>query len=378
MAPEPPVPKPPATPCPDFTERWALKSKYRRLQRKYTKATENQRNMLVELEEKGKKIQQLQDEIDLLVDQIHDADYKHLEPEVDVLFSDDEAVTDGAESGKVGINGNDASAVSTQQNEPRVEDVWVVLADFGTQIRPFCNIEGRHACQQQRQIGERMIVDCLREWATYLSRERDDDAVAVIGAVNAMWVPAVKKAFNLVSFGQYHTHLAPEIELEAMPRPRLPPGFEFGQVMEGHIDEVRSLNEIKHSHEYLKSRLSHSTAIFAVADASKGDLGKSRDLSGLPIMAASAFTHRDGSLGTMSVSPKYRRQGLATLVVQERLVREREWEIEQQQQSPKRALAHVGATNVASKGVMSRLAWPVVWEAAWCRIALGELAGRPK
>ncbi|KAK4052447.1 hypothetical protein OIV83_002249 [Microbotryomycetes sp. JL201] len=86
----PPEPKPPKTACPDLTERWLLKSKYRRLQQRWTHATENKKNLTVELEEKAAKVQQLQDEVDLLLDQIQDADYEHLKPLDDELFSDDD------------------------------------------------------------------------------------------------------------------------------------------------------------------------------------------------------------------------------------------------------------------------------------------------
>ncbi|EGU11599.1 Zinc finger C3HC4 type, RING finger protein [Rhodotorula toruloides ATCC 204091] len=48
------------------------------------------KDLTLELAEKEEKVQQLQDEVDLILDQIHDSDYAHLRPKHDSLFSDDE------------------------------------------------------------------------------------------------------------------------------------------------------------------------------------------------------------------------------------------------------------------------------------------------
>ncbi|KAM0790623.1 hypothetical protein ACM66B_004486 [Microbotryomycetes sp. NB124-2] len=79
---------PPTTERPDLTERWHLRSKYRRLQQRWQQALDDKQNLILELEEKTAKVQQLQDEVDLLLDQIQDADYEHLKPLDDALFSD--------------------------------------------------------------------------------------------------------------------------------------------------------------------------------------------------------------------------------------------------------------------------------------------------
>ncbi|GAA5899557.1 hypothetical protein JCM5296_006944 [Sporobolomyces johnsonii] len=74
---------------PDLTERYKLKAKYHKLQKKYHRALEARKDLTVELSEKEDKVQRLQDEVDLIIDQIFDADYRHLLPKQDDLFSDD-------------------------------------------------------------------------------------------------------------------------------------------------------------------------------------------------------------------------------------------------------------------------------------------------
>ncbi|BGP02172.1 hypothetical protein NBRC10513v2_005818 [Rhodotorula toruloides] len=75
---------------PDLTERYRLKAKYLKLQKRYFRSIEIRKDLTLELAEKEEKVQQLQDEVDLILDQIHDSDYAHLRPKHDSLFSDDE------------------------------------------------------------------------------------------------------------------------------------------------------------------------------------------------------------------------------------------------------------------------------------------------
>ncbi|BGP10221.1 hypothetical protein NBRC10512_004557 [Rhodotorula toruloides] len=77
---------------PDLTERYRLKAKYLKLQKRYFRSIEIRKDLTLELAEKEEKVQQLQDEVDLILDQIHDSDYAHLRPKHDSLFSDDEDV----------------------------------------------------------------------------------------------------------------------------------------------------------------------------------------------------------------------------------------------------------------------------------------------
>ncbi|GAA5922177.1 hypothetical protein JCM1841_006910 [Sporobolomyces salmonicolor] len=79
---------------PDLTERYKLKAKYHKLQKKYHRALEARKDLTVELSEKEDKVQRLQDEVDLIIDQVFDADYRHLLPKQDDVFSDDEDEVD--------------------------------------------------------------------------------------------------------------------------------------------------------------------------------------------------------------------------------------------------------------------------------------------
>ncbi|KDE09517.1 hypothetical protein MVLG_00415 [Microbotryum lychnidis-dioicae p1A1 Lamole] len=74
-------------PAPDLTERFKLKAKYLDLQRDYFRALEIRKDLTIEVKEKQDKLQSLQDEVDLLIDQIFDSDYARLEPSDDDLFS---------------------------------------------------------------------------------------------------------------------------------------------------------------------------------------------------------------------------------------------------------------------------------------------------
>ncbi|SCV71497.1 BQ2448_3085 [Microbotryum intermedium] len=107
-------------PAPDLTERFKLKAKYLDLQRDYFRALEVRnppclsghstlrahhhsrsdtrqirKDLTIEVKEKQDKMQSLQDEVDLLIDQIFDSDYAQLQPSEDDLFSPSEDEHDG-------------------------------------------------------------------------------------------------------------------------------------------------------------------------------------------------------------------------------------------------------------------------------------------
>lgn len=71
-----------------LSKRAKLKAKYGELQRNYVRALQLRTELTLELAEKEAKIQRLQDEVDLVLDQIYDTDYVHLAPKNDDLFSD--------------------------------------------------------------------------------------------------------------------------------------------------------------------------------------------------------------------------------------------------------------------------------------------------
>ncbi|KAI5480054.1 hypothetical protein MNV49_002019 [Pseudohyphozyma bogoriensis] len=90
-------------PPPDLSHRYKLKVKYLALQRKYNRAVQKRNDLTLEVGEKEAKKQRLQDEVDLIIDQIYDIDYQHLQPKDDDLFSgsedDHDALGDDAARG---------------------------------------------------------------------------------------------------------------------------------------------------------------------------------------------------------------------------------------------------------------------------------------
>ncbi|GAA5876999.1 hypothetical protein JCM16303_006365 [Sporobolomyces ruberrimus] len=75
---------------PDLEHRFKLKVRYLKIQKKYFRSLEIRKDLELELAEKEAKQQKLQDEVDLLLDQIHQSDYAHLRPKDDNIFSEDE------------------------------------------------------------------------------------------------------------------------------------------------------------------------------------------------------------------------------------------------------------------------------------------------
>ncbi|GAA6018381.1 hypothetical protein JCM11491_005952 [Sporobolomyces phaffii] len=75
---------------PDLEHRFKLKVRYLRIQKKYFRSLQVRKDLELELAEKEAKQLKLQDEVDLILDQIHQSDYAHLVPKDDNLFSDDD------------------------------------------------------------------------------------------------------------------------------------------------------------------------------------------------------------------------------------------------------------------------------------------------
>ncbi|KAK4701707.1 hypothetical protein P7C70_g4522, partial [Phenoliferia sp. Uapishka_3] len=132
-------------PPPDLSQRFKLKWKYAELQRKYTKAlqvrscpkplrrstvltcggdTQVRQDLTLEVSEKDAKVQRLQDEVNLVLDQIYDTDYKHLQPADDDLFSEDEPdESDGDESEE------DESGSDEDEDEDEDDSPWAKAAE---------------------------------------------------------------------------------------------------------------------------------------------------------------------------------------------------------------------------------------------------------
>ncbi|GAA5897605.1 uncharacterized protein JCM6883_006752 [Sporobolomyces salmoneus] len=123
---------------PDLEKRFKLKVRYLKIQKKYFRSLEERKDLELELAEKEAKQQKLQDEIDLILDQIHQSDYAHLRPKDDNIFSDDEGENENGTSGikrerglddeererrkeleeEFGVDSNQATVVSSPLSRP--------------------------------------------------------------------------------------------------------------------------------------------------------------------------------------------------------------------------------------------------------------------
>lgn len=287
-------------------------------------------------------------------------------------------------------------------------NVWVLLADFGNQVRPFCSLESGAGGETQ-EAGEELLLSALAEWFRALPAERDGAirrslsffrrwrvikrciaGPISIGAVHERWIPLMRWTLSPTSVGEYKTHLAPEGKAEREPR-RLPEGVTVGEARPQDIDEVGqplpaarppwctnltqeigsrrsadltsilfltskqilSTSEVAHPPSYLLNRLPFSTALFLSTPSSP--LAE-------PLLIASCFTHRDGCLGTLHVSPSHRRQGLARIIIEAR-----EKRLQEQGGEGVRGFAHVALPNEESRGLMRAMRWEENWGVAWVR-----------
>ncbi|KAM0790622.1 hypothetical protein ACM66B_004485 [Microbotryomycetes sp. NB124-2] len=114
---------------------------------------------------------------------------------------------------------------------------YVILADLGTQIRPFCSVEADATRNEERiSQGGDLMVEALREWSRKLTQQGQPDVV-VVGAVHTWWGDCIKKAFGpLVAYGEYDVHRGPQHPPQGPVN--LPAGFELGKVREQDIEQA--------------------------------------------------------------------------------------------------------------------------------------------
>ncbi|ORY70793.1 hypothetical protein BCR35DRAFT_307866, partial [Leucosporidium creatinivorum] len=233
-------------------------------------------------------------------------------------------------------------------------EVWVLLADFGNQVRPFCSVESGDEDGGKQEEGEKLLLSALGEWFRALPAERDGPIS--IGAVHERWIPVMRRRLNPTHVGEYRTHLAPEGKAEREAR-RLPEGVSVGEARPEDIDEILSTSEVAHPPSYLLSRLPFSTALFLATPSSSSSPSAEE-----PLLIASCFTHRDGCLGTLHVSSSHRRQGLARIIIEAR-----EKRLQEQGGEGVRGFAHVALRNEESRGLMRAMGWEENWGVAWVR-----------
>ncbi|GAA5915794.1 hypothetical protein JCM8208_003888 [Rhodotorula glutinis] len=144
-------------PPPDLTERFRVKHKYLGYQKRWHKGLDLRKDLELELAEKEAKVQALQDEVDLILDQIHDSDYAHLVPARDDLFSDDAGEQD-LDDGPSGEDEADEPHVKDEDDDDEGEAVQAATARAGKkrsleddEARRRSEIEAKYGIDGSRQ-----------------------------------------------------------------------------------------------------------------------------------------------------------------------------------------------------------------------------------
>ncbi|BGP42283.1 hypothetical protein JCM10449v2_006288 [Rhodotorula kratochvilovae] len=164
-------------PPPDLTERYRIKAKYLKMQKRYFRAIETRKDLEVELAEKEAKVETLQDEVDLIIDQIHDSDYAHLVPARDDLFSDDEEEDD-----------EDGAAQVKAEEDEEDEGEAGAARSRGAAKRSLEDEED----ERRRQLEEKYGIDGSRQNVTHAppAPEPEPAAAAPIPVYDAAPAPA--------------------------------------------------------------------------------------------------------------------------------------------------------------------------------------------
>ncbi|BGP18639.1 hypothetical protein JCM10213_004189 [Rhodosporidiobolus nylandii] len=151
---------------PDLTMRYKLKAKYGKMAKRWARAVETRKDLTLELAEKEEKVQQLQDEVDLILAQIHASDYAHLRPAVDDVFSASEGEEEDEDQVEVKAeDDDDAPSTRTGKGKGRmtleeeeaerrraVEAAWGVDGSKpGIALPPLPSLPNAATLQQQPQ-----------------------------------------------------------------------------------------------------------------------------------------------------------------------------------------------------------------------------------
>ncbi|GAA5959475.1 hypothetical protein JCM3765_002339 [Sporobolomyces pararoseus] len=119
---------------PDLEKRYKLKVRYLKIQKKYFRSLEVRKDLELELAEKEAKQQKLQDEVDLILDQIHQSDYAHLRPKDDNIFSDDEGEEAKNENGDLGVK-REALEDEERERRKQLEEEYGIDSNQATIVR---------------------------------------------------------------------------------------------------------------------------------------------------------------------------------------------------------------------------------------------------
>ncbi|BGP57114.1 hypothetical protein JCM8202v2_004754 [Rhodotorula sphaerocarpa] len=219
---------------------------------------------------------------------------------------------------------------SVPEKDAADDEPFLILADLGNQLRFFCSAEWplkQPGDEHYRQKAERLVGAGLEQYLR-------DHARISVGAIPDIWRPIVRDTFGVEPFSNSEIHYRTLTDLPAA----LPNGSTKGaSLLPGgvlttagrpeDISEILSTSEVPHPPAYIETRLDHTTVLRSTPQSS--DAAESPPPASSPppdqtgnspaapppgSILAHCTTHRDGSIGTLHVSPLARRRGLGTQV----------------------------------------------------------------
>ncbi|GAA5954922.1 hypothetical protein JCM8115_005570 [Rhodotorula mucilaginosa] len=223
------------------------------------------------------------------------------------------------------------------------EEPWLIIADLGNQLRFFCSVEGeREPLPERLQQAQALVGNGLRQYLVEHSRGRDRIS---IGAIPDIWRSVVRDTFGTDPFSASEIHYRRLQDLPTLPTNgaidggSTSSGDEF-VTTEGRLEdvaEILSTSEVPHPPAYLETRLPYTTVLRSCPSNPSSPDGATSPPSSdkspaLPAprggkILAHCTTHRDGSIGTLHVSPSARRRGYGSLVFLARATRMRDIDV---------------------------------------------------
>ncbi|GAA5986161.1 hypothetical protein JCM10908_006437 [Rhodotorula pacifica] len=228
----------------------------------------------------------------------------------------------------------DRKATDTHTEEP-----WLVVADMGNQLRFFCSVEGeQHPSEERLAQAREMVASGLKKYLEGHHRGRDRIS---IGAIPDIWRSAIRDAFGVEPFSASEIHYRTLRDLPAITtngsttKDAHTSGDDEVITTAGRpedIAEILSTSEVPHPPSYLETRLPYTTLLRSASPSSSLSSATSSssessshprtqppsraadDSPAPPRILAHCTTHRDGSIGTLHVSPLARRRGLGSRV----------------------------------------------------------------
>ncbi|GAA5894530.1 hypothetical protein JCM6882_004843 [Rhodosporidiobolus microsporus] len=283
-------------------------------------------------------------------------------------------------------------ATSATEDQAAFSRPWFVLADLGNQLRFFCSAEtDANLTEDAKAEAEELIAKSFRWYLTAHARGR---TVIRIGAIPDLFTSAIERAFSKPFYpSNIHYQLLPPPPTDPSPlsaATTFPEGISVVEAEEGHIEQILSTSDVPHPPSYLLTRLAHTTALIHSPSSSPSRSSSSSPSDpSVPLPASSpaslelvahCTTHRDGSIGTVHVSPSFRQKGLGTLLVRARMeamaldpcpssdVEKREGE---GQSLERYAFCYVSPQNEKSQALMRRLGMKrTEWAVSWAVVEL--------